>query len=883
MKKFLTRTARSGGIAALIAAAALVFALAACPNPTDGGGATQHTITFNSQGGNEVGSITRNEGTGVDEPVPPTKAGFAFLGWYSSAAASGTKYEWPYTLNADVTMYAHWVSDEDNQKVGDFKENGTVKEALEQDAAEIGLDAAPEDLAGIEKKVDAALAEYAKLPEGAKEALAGEKAKLDAVKEKIGNVNTAHDFQDTYGEALEKAPDDLKTLEDVTTLLSDLNKALDEIKALPGPVQELLADEIARLESLKEKAEEIADANASSEDKAAAEGFREAHKAILGKTPEDIALGDEEAVDAAILAYSGLGQVVKALLLEEYGKLTDLKEKIETLKPFTITFNSQDGSPVDPVTEPRGTKVPEPTAPAKAGHTFQGWYDAASGGTKYEWPHTLNASVTMYAQWQAEGTPPVTQYTITFNSQEGSDVSPVTAAAGTKVPEPTAPAKGGHTFQGWYSAASGGTKYAWPHTLNSSVTMYAQWQAEGTPPVTQYTITFNTQDGSAVSPVTAAAGTKVPEPAVPTKGGQTFQGWYNAASGGTKYAWPHTLNANVTMYAQWQAEGTPPAEQYTITFNSQGGSAVNPVTAAAGTKVPEPAVPAKEGQTFQGWYSAASGGTKYAWPHTLNSSVTMYAQWQAETPPPPIQYTITFNSQGGSDVQAVTEPAGTQVPEPATPTRAGHTFQGWYGAASGGTKYTWPHTLNAGATMYAQWQAITYTVKYNANGGTGTMTPSTHTYGVAKNLTGNGFTKSGYGFGGWTAAADGSGASYAGGASVSNLSSTNGAEVNLYARWWSGASINITVWVIEDGNILASGNDAAISKAGGEGKETSLTAQVDDAYAIVRWELNGIPVPGNTACTIRAADYPNGTYTLGVQVTKNGIPYSTDIRVVIED
>ena len=79
---------------------------------------------------------------------------------------------------------------------------------------------------------------------------------------------------------------------------------------------------------------------------------------------------------------------------------------------------------------------------------------------------------------------------------------------------------------------------------------------------------------------------------------------------------------------------------------------------------------------------------------------------------------------------------------------------------------------------------LTYTLAYNGNGATGgTMTNSSHTYGTAKNLTTNGFSKDGYTFKGWNTKADGTGQAYADGESVTNLSSTNGETVTLYAQW----------------------------------------------------------------------------------------------------
>jgi uncharacterized repeat protein (TIGR02543 family) len=450
---------------------------------------------------------------------------------------------------------------------------------------------------------------------------------------------------------------------------------------------------------------------------------------------------------------------------------------------YTIIFYSHGGTAVTTTTANVGTVVGKPADPTKGSDVFLGWFSSESGGALYAWPHTLNENVTMHAQWREAGTPPPAEYTITFNSHGGSEIMVITADVGTQVSKPADPANGTDVFLGWFSAESGGALYTWPHTLNANVTMHAQWQEAGMPPPIEYTITFNSHGGTVVSTITANAGTAASKPTDPTKGTDVFLGWFSAESGGSLYAWPYTLNANVIMHAQWQEAGTPPPIEYTITFNSHGGTVVSAITANAGTAASKPTDPTKGTDVFLGWFNAESGGSLYAWPYTLNANVTMHAQWMEAGTPPPTQYTITFESHSGSAVTALTANEGTAVSKPTDPTLTGYTFAGWHSAATGGTAYTWPYNMGASVTMHAQWTAITYTMAYNANNGSGTMEASTHTYGMPKNLSANAFTRTGYTFGGWNTAANGSGTPYAAGANVSNLSSTQGAALQLYAQW----------------------------------------------------------------------------------------------------
>jgi uncharacterized repeat protein (TIGR02543 family) len=247
---------------------------------------------------------------------------------------------------------------------------------------------------------------------------------------------------------------------------------------------------------------------------------------------------------------------------------------------------------------------------------------------------------------------------------------------------------------------------------------------------------------------------------------------------------------------------------------------------------------------------------------------------------------MTFNSQSGSTVAAITANTGTAVPKPVDPTKAGHTFTGWFNAASGGTAYTWPHTLTGSLTMHAQWQdntqpqPVQYTITYVLNGGTNAAgNPATYT-GESPAITLAAATRANYTFGGWY-----NNAGFTGSA-VASIPAGSTGNKTFYARWIRNASVNVAVWVNEDdGDILVSNTNITISKSS-NGNPNSFTATVEGGYTGIQWYFDGLPISGSRgtaqSIVINAAEYNVGTYILGVGVTKNGIPYSTDFRFTVE-
>ena len=178
-----------------------------------------------------------------------------------------------------------------------------------------------------------------------------------------------------------------------------------------------------------------------------------------------------------------------------------------------------------------------------------------------------------------------------------------------------------------------------------------------------YAVTLNTNggtiaDGKDVTGYTYGVGATLPTDV--TRTGYTFKGWYDNENltGSPVTAIGGAETGNKEYWAKWEIN------QYTITFDTNGGSEIAPITQDYGTEITVPADPTRKGYTFKGWDKEI--------PETMPAdNITVKAQWEIN------QYTITFDTNGGSEIAPITQDYGTEITAPDNPTRKGYTFKGW--------------------------------------------------------------------------------------------------------------------------------------------------------------------------------------------------------------
>ncbi|EDN9133408.1 LPXTG cell wall anchor domain-containing protein, partial [Listeria monocytogenes] len=327
---------------------------------------------------------------------------------------------------------------------------------------------------------------------------------------------------------------------------------------------------------------------------------------------------------------------------------------------YNVTFNI-DGNTSEVKTVTEEDLIPEPANPTKQGYTFDGWYDAETGGTK--WDFTTGQmpanDLMLYAHFS------VNSYQVNFDI-DGAVMNEA-VVYDTLLNEPTAPTKQGYTFDGWYDAETGGNKWDFK-TMKmpaNDVTLYAHFT------VSSYQVNFDI-DG-AVTNEAIVYDTLLNEPATPTKQGYTFDGWYDAETGGNKWDFKTMkMPANdVTLYAHFTINN------YQANFDIDG--AVTNETITYDTLLNEPTAPTKQGFLFDGWYDAEVGGTKWDF-NTMKmpaNDITLYAHFSKETPlipspsdesdSRPTNGSITINEPSAISMPAqnsnITVTAGENTPE----------------------------------------------------------------------------------------------------------------------------------------------------------------------------------------------------------------------------
>ena len=458
--------------------------------------------------------------------------------------------------------------------------------------------------------------------------------------------------------------------------------------------------------------------------------------------------------------------------------------------------------------------------------------------------------------------------TLTFDTTGGSDVNEIEGKYGAKITDSIVTTKTGYIFDAWDPEL--------PETFPATDTTFiAQWT-----PIT-YTVVFDpgVEDGSVRETMDSLPCTYNVPNVLPknefTRKNFDFDGWKDAY--GTEYKdcasvenLASTQNAVVTLYAQWH----PQSKVRDVEF-SVGGGDVN-----YGTKVTLRCETA--GATIYYKEGNAEVFSEYNGEIEIKNDVTItaYATKEGMVDSEQItktytlkKYTVTLKYNNETEETTVEVTSGSQYTLPTEVTRTGYAFGGW---ELNDEIVNTVKVTNADIELTAKWIPITYTVVFNANGGDGLPSEQSQnfTYDESQNLNENVFTRDGYTFVRWNTKEDGSGTFYADKAEVSNLSSTQGARVILYAQWKKIES-SITIKFNEYSDIPFDIKT--------EGSFIFVENFDTGNYSIFAWEKDGVTIEGSeNQSSIDVSEWNGGIYTVTIifKDTDNNL-YSKEMQVTI--
>ena len=340
------------------------------------------------------------------------------------------------------------------------------------------------------------------------------------------------------------------------------------------------------------------------------------------------------------------------------------------------------------------------TVPQRPGYEFRSWYLDPEGNTLYSDGHITihpptDGSFNVYAGWY-------TVFTVDFFC-EYTEIPSLDVVENDLIQRPNDPMREGYIFDGWYKDS--GFEYLWDFNndrVTEDIKLYAHW-IEEEPPIT-YTVTFNSNGGSAVNAFTGIEPfSAIPKPDKPSRDGFTFAGWFRDEKLSIPWDFEADLvDADITLYARW----TEKPVGYTVKFNTNGGNEIAPQTKVPrDSLVTKPNDPTKAGYTFEGWYSNRDLTKKWDFANNkVTGDMTLYAKWGSDK-----TYTVNFDSDGGSAVASQSNlKKNSLITKPNDPSKANYNFTGWFTDKNYTKMWDFGYDrVNADMTLFARWEAVT--------------------------------------------------------------------------------------------------------------------------------------------------------------------------------
>ena len=405
-------------------------------------------------------------------------------------------------------------------------------------------------------------------------------------------------------------------------------------------------------------------------------------------------------------------------------------------------------------------------------------------------------------------------YTVSFDTDGGSHIPMQTVKKGEKANKPSDPTKEEYSFVRWEYQNK---EYDFTSSVENDMTLKAIWEKEVQ--VQKYKITFNVDGKTKTIEVSETSEINLEDLGFEEKNGYALK-WY---VDGKEYNFTEPLTSDMSIEGKYEK-----TTNYTVKFNSNGGSKVNNQTISSGGKATEPTDVKKEGYILDGWYL---NNKKYDFNTVVSENITLTAKWSED--PNVKRYEVKFNSDGGSSVSSQRIIENKTASQPKNPTKSGYAFEGWY---LGNTEYNFSSKVTSNITLTAKWRELQkFTVSFDTDGGSSVATQTVYEGSEATKPSNP--TKSEYAFEGW----------YLGNTKY-DFSSKVTSNITLTAKWRELQKF--TVSFDTDG-----GSSVATQTVYGGSEATKPSNPTKSGYAFEGWYL------GNTEYNFSSKVTSNITLT----------------------
>jgi uncharacterized repeat protein (TIGR02543 family) len=474
----------------------------------------------------------------------------------------------------------------------------------------------------------------------------------------VGMLDDTRQLPDLFGNAKLK------------NVLDGIQKTIETIQAV-ADVTEFVADAIDEAKNAANDVMDTYDALASGDPAKIFDAVDSPVINLIGVSPRDLFNKGKSLVKSG----EGLINRIKGSETDTFKSASQSRDDV-----FAVSFNSDGGTYVPPQKIPYSQKAERPVNPIKEKYSFSDWYTDEDFTEVYDFETEITGNVTLYAKWRQ-----VTA-TVTFNSRGGSAVVPQSVKIGEKaeIPDPP-PARNGYLFECWCTDIGVETQFNFNTLIEGDITLYARWKVV-------YTITFNSNGGSPVPKQIVNVGGKVIYPVIPIRDNYLFGAWCADSSLQNEYDFNGLAASSFTLYAKWTRVSNE------VTFDSNGGSAVPPETVPIGGYAAEPNEPVREGFAFLRWCGDQALTDEFIFATTpVNYPTIIYAAWQINVE------TVTFNSDGGTEIEDQEIEYGGLVVYPPIPEKDGALFDRWCIDPGLAAEYDFSASVITSFTLYAKW------------------------------------------------------------------------------------------------------------------------------------------------------------------------------------